>query len=230
MKEELRALIAEIAEKDEIPDDVGMAEAAAMAATGCIALMQLREAHIGTGERILVTGLTGALSSVLAALAPVFGVRTIGLSRRVGETAPALDATVLDANRTDLSEAILAATGGAGPDAVVDNVSTPAVFDRYFPVLRNGARIIVSGAIGNPDLPVLSVPAASMYIRSISLVGVRAADHAAIRGFWDLVHDGFRLPAGLLHLHPMAAAADTHAAVLDGRAVGHTVLRIDEDL
>ena len=211
-----------------LPDGIEMAEAAALAATGPIALEQLRVAAVTSGSDVLITGVTGALATVLAALAPRFGARAIGLSRRVSAVPPSLDITVLDSWREDLTEAILAATGGKGPDAAIDNVAAPDVFDRYFPTLVNGARIVISGAIGTPGLPVLQVPAAPLYIRSISLLGVRTATARTTRDFWDLVRDGFRLPPGLVHEVPLETAAAAHDAVINGTAAGHTVLRVSD--
>jgi NADPH:quinone reductase-like Zn-dependent oxidoreductase len=188
--------------------------------------MQLREARLNAGDKVIVTGVTGALASVLAMLAPAFGVQAIGLSRRVAQTAVSLNATVLDSSRVDLAQAIVDACGGERPNAAIDNVSSPEMFDQYFPVLRNGARIIVSGAIGTPDLPVLRVPAQPMYTRSISLIGIRTADYSAIREFWGLVRDGFRLPHDILHEQPLETAATAHRRLADGTATGHTILRV----
>jgi D-arabinose 1-dehydrogenase-like Zn-dependent alcohol dehydrogenase len=211
-----------------LPDGIEMAEAAALAATGPIALEQLRVAAVTSGSDVLITGVTGALATVLAALAPRFGARVVGLSRRVSSVPPGLDITVLDSGREDLTQAILAATGGKGLDAAIDNVAAPGVFDRYFPTLVNGARIVISGAIGTPGLPVLQVPAAPLYIRSISLLGVRTATARTTRDFWDLVRDGFRLPPGLVHEVPLETAAAAHDAVINGTAAGHTVLRVSD--
>ncbi len=213
-----------------LPDDLGMAQAAALAATGPIALAQLRTAAVTAGTRVLIPGVTGALATVLAALATQMGATVVGLTRRPAEVAPALRLQALDSRREDLGEAILAATDGLGPDCAIDNVSAPDVFDRYFPVLANGANIVISGAIGTPDMPVLRVPAAPLYVRSISLLGVRTATAATTREFWELVNDGFRLPPGLLHETALTEAAAAHDAVLSGSAVGHTVLRVGGDL
>ena len=73
-----------------LPDGIGMAEAAALAATGPIALTQIRAAAVTGGSDVLITGVTGALATVLAALAPGLGARVIGLTRRVGSVPPAL--------------------------------------------------------------------------------------------------------------------------------------------
>lgn len=211
-----------------LPDEIDMAEAAALAATGPIALAQLRTAAVGEGSNVLITGVTGALATVLAVLAPRFGARVTGLTRRVGAVAPGLGLSVLDSGRADLTQAILKATAGKGPDAVIDNVAAADVFDRYFPALANGARIVISGAIGTPGLPVLQVPAAPLYVRSISLLGVRTATTRATLDFWDLVRDGFRLPAGLVQEGPLENAPAAHDAVINGSAVGHTVLRVSD--
>ena len=220
-----------------LPDGIEMAEAAALAATGPIALTQLRVAAVTAGSEVLITGVTGALATVLAALASRLGARVTGLTRRVAAVAPSLAAvppglgiTVLDSGREDLTQAIREAAGGDGPDSVIDNVASPEVFDRYFPALMNGARIVISGAIGTPDLPTLRVPAAPLYIRSISLLGVRTATARTTLDFWDLVRDGFRLPPGLVHEEALEAAPAVHDAVIKGTAVGHTVLRVSDSV
>jgi L-gulonate 5-dehydrogenase len=214
-----------------LPDGIAMPEAAALAATGPIALTQLRLAAVTAGSEVLITGVTGALATVLAALAFSLGARVTGLTRRVAAVAPGLRiTTVLDSGREDLTQAILQATQGDGPDAVIDNVAAPEVFDRYFPALMNGARIVISGAIGTPDLPTLRVPVAPLYIRSISLLGVRTATARTTEDFWDLVRDGFRLPPGLVHEETLEAAPAVHDAVIKGTTVGHTVLRVSESV
>jgi NADPH:quinone reductase-like Zn-dependent oxidoreductase len=211
-----------------LPGGIGLAEAAALAATGPVALTQLRTAAVTDGSAVLITGVTGALATVLAALAASLGARVIGLTRRVGAVAPSLDITVLDSEREDLTRAILEATQGAGPDSAIDNIAAPGVFDRYFPTLANGARIVISGAIGTPELPVLRVPAMPLYIRSICLLGVRTATARTTLDFWDLVRDGFRLPPGLVREEPLENVSAVHAAVINGSAVGHTVLRVSD--
>jgi NADPH:quinone reductase-like Zn-dependent oxidoreductase len=211
-----------------LPDGIELSEAAALAATGPIALTQLRVAVVTAGSEVLITGVTGALATVLAALASRLGARVTGLTRRVAAVAPGLGVTALDSGREDLTEAIREAAGGAGPEAVIDNVAAPEVFDRYFPALANGARIVISGAIGTPGLPTLQVPAAPLYIRSISLLGVRTANARTTNDFWELVRDGFRLPPGLVHEEPLEAAPAVHDAVTRGTAVGHTVLRVSD--
>lgn len=209
-----------------LPDDIGLPEAAALAATGPIALTQLRTLGAVDGGSVLVTGMTGAVATVLAALAPQFGAHVVGLTRRAALVPPSLGCTVLEVERDDLTEAIAGASRGGGPAGAVDNVGTADVFDRYFPALRNGARVVVSGAIGGAEMPVLRIPLVPLYFRSISLVGVRTATAQTTQDFWELVRHGFRLPNGLLHEMTLGDAERAHRAVIEGVAVGHTVLTV----
>ena len=207
-----------------VPDDLDLAEAAALAATGPVGLTQLQRAGVSAGDSVILTGATGALASTIIALAALQGIRVIGLSRR-GGTGNTTGITTLCASRDDLPEAILSETGGVPPRAAIDNVCAPEVFQRYFATLANGGHVIVSGAIGNPDMPVvLPVPARALYSRSLALVGVRSHTAAAADEFWHLVRDGFRLPPGTVHQHPLENAAAVHADIAAGSLQGHNVL------
>jgi L-gulonate 5-dehydrogenase len=211
-----------------IPDDLSMPEAAALAADGSIAFTQLQVAEVGSGTTLLVTGVSGALGSTLAALGARLGAKVIGVSRRPAAVPPTLAlAANLDARDPELTASLEAATDGAGLAAVADNVAAPDVFERYFPALAVGARVVVSGAIGNPELPVLAVPAAPLYVKSISLLGVRTTTPADRRRMWDLVAGGFRLPAGLIEELPLEDAAEAHARIQEGSQRGHLVLTVD---
>ena len=68
------------------------------------------------------------------------------------------------------------------------------------------------------------MPAAPLYVKSISLLGVRTTTPAARRRFWDLVADGFRLPPGLVEEIPLSEAAAAQTKITTGDHLGHTVL------
>ena len=90
-------------------------EAAALAADGSIAFTQLQVAGVGPGTKLLVTGVSGALGSTLAALGSYLGADVIGLSRRPDTVPDALGLHAnLDATDPDLTAALMAATDGAG--------------------------------------------------------------------------------------------------------------------
>jgi NADPH:quinone reductase-like Zn-dependent oxidoreductase len=212
-----------------IPSDLSMTEAAAMAATGPIALTQLELGQVTSGTWLLLTGATGSLAATLIALGGERGAKAIGLSRRASAIPSQLDlAGRVDVAEPDLAAALMELTDGAGVATVIDNVAAGEVFSRYFGALAVGARIVVSGAVGTSELPVLPVPAAPLYLRSISLLGARTATPRVEGLFWAMVRDGFRLPRGLVHEFPLTAAADAHARIASGASVGHTVLTVPE--
>lgn len=213
-----------------LPDDITLGEAAALAAVGPIALQQLRTAAVHDSSTLLVTGATGALATVLMELAAWFGAQVVALTRRRHLIGSGSGRSVLDTGADDLTGRVRDHMCGPGSYAVVDNVCNPGVLDRYFPVLPNGTRIVIPGAIGVPELPVLRVPAGPLYVRSIALIGVRTATAQVTRDFCELVRSGFRVPADLLHEQPLHTAAAAHQAVLDGSAAGHTLLVVDPTL
>ena len=211
----------------EIPSDLSLAEAAALAATGPIALTQLQAGHVASGTWLLITGATGALGTAIAALGAELGARIVGLSRRPPSIPPELRlAARLDSAERDLATRLLEVTDGDGIATAIDNIAAGDVFARYFDALAIGARVVISGAIGGAEPPVLAVPAGPLYLRSQSLLGVRTTSRADIDRFWDLVHAGFRLPDGLVHELPLDAAPAAHYHVTSGAAVAHTVLTL----
>lgn len=210
-----------------IPDDVSFAEAAAMAATGPIALTQLQVGGVSDGKWTLITGATGALGTMLIVVGSRLDARVIALSRRP-EAIPAGLRTEARLESADpaLTERLEAVTAAAGVEVAADNVAAADVFARYFPALAIGARVVISGAIGSPELPVLSVPAAAFYVRSLSLLGVRTTGPHDIARFWEMVHNGLRLPRGLLRELPLSEAGTAHAEVGAAKSIAHTILSV----
>jgi D-arabinose 1-dehydrogenase-like Zn-dependent alcohol dehydrogenase len=209
---------------NEIPEGVSLADAAAMAATGPIALTQLKVGQLTRGAWMLVTGATGALGTMLAVLGNELGARVICLSRRPWRVPAELEfAARLDSTDPDLTESLLKLTP-AGVAVAIDNVAAGDVFALYLPALAIGARVVISGAIVGPTPPVLSIPAVPFYVRSLSLLGVRTTTRADIDEFWRLVDDGLRLPGGLVHQLPLRDAAVAHAQMSSGDSIAHNVL------
>jgi D-arabinose 1-dehydrogenase-like Zn-dependent alcohol dehydrogenase len=210
-----------------IPAAVPMVEAAAMAANGPIAFAQLEAGKVTAGTWVLVTGATGALATVVAALAHQRGARVIGLSRRPAAIPSGLHLTARVAvDSDDLPGTLMELTEGAGVATVIDNVADGDLFSRYWPALAIGSRVVTSGAIGDPSRSVLAVPASSLYFRSQSLLGMRTATPRDASSFWSAVAEGFRLPPGLIEELPLDAAAAAHARIESGKNVAHTVLSV----
>jgi NADPH:quinone reductase-like Zn-dependent oxidoreductase len=209
-----------------VPADVPMSQVVALAATGPIALTQLLLGEVSERSSLLVVGAGGSLGTTLLALTRHLGKRAFALSRRPEALPAALEpAGSLSSDSPDLAAELREVTDGAAIEVVIDNVAVADVFDRYFDALRAGARVVVSGAVeaGRPG-SVLPVPAARLYLGSISILGVRGPSRDGYLRFWSEVESGFRLPSELIEELPMSAAADAHRIVASGSRMGHTVL------
>lgn len=208
-----------------LPAGVSMPQAAALAANGPVGFAQLEVGEVAAGTWVVVTGVTGALGTLLAALAAGRGARVIGISRRPADVPNELGLEhCLDAADAELTTSLLELTGGEGVRTVIDNVAAPGVFERYFVSLAPGGRVVFSGAIGSPELPVLAVPAAVLYLRSLSLLGVRTATPRQVASFWQEVDSGFRLPVSLVEEFPLEQAGAAHERVAGGEGLGTVVL------
>ncbi|MFC4948371.1 alcohol dehydrogenase catalytic domain-containing protein [Pseudonocardia sp. GCM10023141] len=209
-----------------IPDDLDVAEAAALAANGPVARAQLDAGGVGPGSTVLVIGAGGALGSAAAALAAFRGADVIGLEQLATKPG-SLDGLPLhaglDGDRPDLADALLELTGDWGIDCVIDNLGFAGLWERYWPALADMGRIVVSGAIGGEPIPVRLAP---LYLHSQSLLGVRTGNRAQTAALWEDVRAGFRLPPSLvtvLHLEQVAAA---HTLIEEGGNRGQVVVTV----
>jgi D-arabinose 1-dehydrogenase-like Zn-dependent alcohol dehydrogenase len=206
-----------------LPDDVSFPQAAAMAANGGVGTGQLDAANVGVGDWVAIPGATGALGSVDIGLAARRGAHVIALVRDLGlaDRMRSLGAEeVLDVTAEHLAEALIAATGGRGLDVVVDNLAMPELYRRYMPALATTGRVVLSGALVFEPLP---VDARSLYVNTNSIIGLRTGNHAKIAKFWEVVRDGFRLPAELVETVALEDIAAAHEARTGGKS-GHMVV------
>lgn len=207
-----------------IPDDLGFAQAAALAADGAIAFAQLETGVVEEGTRVLVCGAAGALGSTLVTMAAALGAEVTALSRRSSELLQRWGATtVIPSDAADLSERLLAATGGSGYDVVVDNVALPDVVTAYMPALAIRGRVVMSGAMSAEPVAFAPQP---FYVRSQAFIGVRTEDRASRERFWREVDAGLRLPADTVEVLPLIEAADAHRRTQAGDKLGHLLLEL----
>lgn len=195
----------------EMPDDLTAAEGAALLTTGPVGLAQLNAAEVRPGETLVVTGVSGALGSMVAALAKGRGIRVVGLTRDVARARQmplAVDA-LIDTLGEDLGQRLREACG-AGADAVIDNVSAEVSWAACLEVLKSRGRVVVSGALGAGQV---SLDLRRLYLCNQSIVGIRTGNRAAQQAFWQCVVEGFRLPDRLLRTFVLHEAAEVHREV-----------------
>ncbi|MFJ6983042.1 MULTISPECIES: alcohol dehydrogenase catalytic domain-containing protein [unclassified Streptomyces] len=211
----------------ELPDGVGFAQGAALAANGGVAAAQLDAGEAGPGDTVLVVGAAGALGSTAAALAAFRGATVIGVDR-LADRPDRLDglplAAALDGAAPDLGRQILDRTDGHGVDVVVDNLGLSALWHGYRDTLAPLGRIITSGAIDHTPVELRLLP---FYLRSQSLIGVRTGNRRAIAGLWADVAKGFLVPGAFVHTLPWNEVARAHRANEEGTSLGQAVLSVE---
>ncbi len=113
---------------EPIPEVINDIAAAALIANGPVARAQLDAAQV----RVLIPGAAGALGSMVLALARYRGAQVIATSRQpeMQEWLGNQDVIVLDPAASDFVERVLAVTGLAGVDAIVDNIADSTLWQR----------------------------------------------------------------------------------------------------
>ena len=206
--------------------DVSFAQAAALAANGAVAHAQLDAGNVGKGSVVLVLGAAGALGSTAAVMAAWRGAQVIGVDR-LGSSQDRLFglplAAAVDGEKPGLEERILAATGPAGVDCVIDNLGIPALWAGYRSALAEMGRIVVSGAISHEPIPMHLLP---FYLHSQSLIGVRTGNRTHIEAVWQDIDDGLRMPDEFIHTLPWNEASAAHTALEKGLSRGQAVLSV----
>ena len=121
-----------------------------------------RVAGLKAGDRLLVTSAAGPVGATAAQIARHFGASRIvgtasGAEKRTWlcETA-GLDAVVDYTTETDLRAALKTASPD-GFDVLFDNVGN-AMIDQVIPLLRPGARIVISGQLADYNTPAGKAP------------------------------------------------------------------------
>ncbi len=171
-----------------LPESVDF-ESGAFATLGAIALHGFRLAQIQVGERVGVIGLglVGLLATAIAhsAGAEVFGVdlnpERVLLAKRMGGRG---------FHRDGAADAVLAATGGLGVDAVLICADTPSSdpVELAAEIARDRARVVAIGAVG------LELPRKAYYEKELNFVVSRAYGP----GRYDSMYEegGIDYPAG----------------------------------
>lgn len=169
-----------------------------------------QRADIPAGGTVVVLGLGAVgLCAVRSAIAlgagQVLAVDPVAgrVARAVADGASALDGPTV--------EAVLAATGGRGADAVIDAVATDGSLTDAFGAVRAGGTISV---VGIHDLEPYPLPLLMGVYRSITLRMTTAPVHRTWRDLVPLVTHGRLDTTGIFtHTYALDDAADAYAAV-----------------
>jgi len=127
---------------------------------------------------------------------------------------------VLNSADPDLPTAVHALTEG-GADLVVDNIGDPDLWRSSIASLKDGGRVVTSGAKFGGEVP-LNVR--DLYTRNLSVLGVRTYNPPAADRLWELVEEGLR-PV-ISEVFPMESVRDAHRLIENQENVGRVVLSV----
>ncbi len=213
-----------------VPDDLGLAEAAALLNDGATAFGLLESFPIRAGEWVLVVGASGGLGAVLVQLARAAGARVIGAARgqRKLELAREVGAgAVVDDSEPDWTKQVLEVTGGDGADLVFDNVGG-SIGRVAFGVTAPGGRFSAHGAPtgGFADIDPDEADRLGVIVRGIEQVQFAPADWGRCAGQALSAAAGGRIRPIIGQTFPLERAADAHRAIEARDVIGKTLLVI----
>ena len=164
-----------------LPNGLGFAEATSMGLVYQTAYFALRDrANLRPGETVLVGGAAGGVGVAGIQLAKAFGARVLAAVRKPDqkEFVRACGAdVVIDVGgsnlREELRSQVLATTGEAGADVVLDPVGAE-FFGAALRALAWRGRLVVIGFVGG-EIP--SVKANYLLVKNISVSGLQWSDY-----------------------------------------------------
>jgi len=206
-----------------LPDEV----AAAYPLVGLTAYrMLVTKGRIRRGERVLVHGAGGGLSSTAILIARALGAKVLTTTRgpEKVERARRLGAhVVIDYAREDVLARIREATAGEGVDLVIENVGQ-ATFGTSVKALRKGGRIVTAGATTSGEFP---VDIGDVYWRQVSILGSTMGGPREFAALTRLVASGRVRPA-VDRVEQLTAQSvrKGHEALEAGSQFGKIVFRV----
>ena len=221
-----------------VPDDMGLAEAAALPETLFTVWHNLFERGMARdGERVLIHGGTSGIGTMAIMLGKAFGLEVIVTcgDEAKCEAARAIGADLAISYReSDFVEAVKAHTGGKGVDIVLDMVSGDYV-PRNLKCLAEDGRHVTIAVLGGAQA---SLNMAVIMSRRLTLTGstLRPRSHAfksaladeIAANAWPLFTSGELAPI-MDMTFPLAEAAAAHARMEAGAHIGKIVLEVAKD-
>lgn len=185
------------------------------------AMGMLERVALASDERVLVTGASGGVGLALVELAAARGATVIALTSEGKQPAvheAGATETVLRSD-PDLAAAIQRAAGGP-VDAIADVVGGE-VFATAFPLLREGGRLVIAGAVAGA---VVNFDLRALYLHQRRLIGSSMHTPAHFRQLVGLARRGAVSPH-IADTYPLTAIHQAQSDFANKRYVGKLVLR-----
>lgn len=207
----------------EIPVEVPFRAAAAASLVGVTAWRALMvRGALRTGERVLITGASGGVSSIAIQMARLAGAEVYAVTSGGENVARAMELgahKVYDRNEVDWGRLVFKDTGKRGVDLVMDSVGE-AVWPSCLRALAVGGRLVTfgatTGAAGNTEIRLV-------FWRQLSILGSTMGSPADYRNAMNLVFQGKVDP--VIHtVLPLSDARKAHEMLEAGEVFGKIVL------
>ncbi len=216
-----------------VPPALGLREAAAVPETFFTVWNNVFErGRLQPGETLLVHGGTSGIGTTAIQLAAATGARVIVTAGSDDKCAACLQlgaSRAINYRTSDFVAEVLAATGGAGVDVVLDIIGAPYL-QQNLSVLALEGRLVQVGLMGGASATLdmgqlvrrrLTLTGSTLRPRSVEEKGRIAS--ALRRHVWPLLENGTVKPVVFAEF-PLDQAADAHRLMESNRHIGKIVL------
>lgn len=207
-----------------LPDGVAFETAAAAGLAYVTAWRGLMSrARVGTGDRVLVTGASGGVSTAAIQIARHVGAEVYAVTSGADNVARVrkLGADVVyDRSAGDWSKALWAETNKEGVDVVMDSVGE-ATWDRCVRALAVGGRLVTYGATTGPRA---ALDLRRVFWKQLSILGTTMGSPGEFRDVMALVFDGALTPA-IADTLPLEETRRGHELLEAGAVFGKLVVK-----
>jgi NADPH:quinone reductase-like Zn-dependent oxidoreductase len=181
----------------------------------------ISRARLRPGERVLITGASGGVSTAAIQIARLAGARVYAVTStpfvdRVRELGADV---VYDRNEVDFSKQVWKDTGKRGVDVVLDSVGEKT-WTQCVRALAKGGRLVVYGATTGPKAE-LNIRQA--FWKQIDVLGTTMSNRHEFDEVMSLILDG-QLEPVLDVAWPLDRAAEAHTRLQGGESFGNIVL------
>lgn len=215
-----------------VPEGLDLVTAAGLPEVACTVWSNFRMAHLRAGETVLIHGGGSGIGTMAIQIARQLGARvavTAGSHAKLERCADLGAEILINYTDTDFVEAITDATGGKGPDVILDNMGAAYLMRNITALARNGRLVIIGmqgGTTAEFDIAPLLRKCGTLH--ATSLRARSEAEKAAIcreveKHVWPWVESGAITPV-IGAVLPLTDAAEAHRMLADGEVVGKIVL------
>jgi len=186
----------------------------------------IRRANVTAWDTVAVIGAGGGLGIHMLMLAKWAHARVIAVDVRADKFAACREAGAdecVNAADSDMTEALLALTGGKGVDVVIDFVSVDKTLNGGAAALGRGGRLVTLGGSAGGTI---SVPGRDLLSKELMVMGSRYATKQEVIDALELVARGDIWPL-VTDVRPMAEAEALHRSVEKGEITGRAAILIE---